>query len=139
MEVRIYTNGLYDYKSNIGGWGTVLVYGSKTKELYGTVNNSTQNIACLTGLLEGLRSLKKENLSLRILCFSTSVISPLQNMNRLLKRLQREEDANLSLWKEIVPLLEKHSFTAEWLTKDSLEAFSIKSITLAKNYKNGNK
>ena len=135
MEVDIYFNGLYDYKKDVGGWGTVLVCGDHIKELCGVIENSNQHRACLTALLEGLKALKKEGMELHIYSFATAVISPLQNIKKLTKKEQYSDSPGNDLWKEILELLQNHTVQAEWLSKEGSDnPYCKRSVKLAKIY-----
>ena len=67
--IRIYTDGGCSgnqSRENFGGWGAILEYGGRQKELYGGACNTTNNRMEMTALLNALNALKKENLSLEI-------------------------------------------------------------------------
>jgi len=73
MIINIYTDGACSGNQNdknTGGWGAVLEYGEHQKELYGGEINTTNNRMEMTALLEALKALTKDNLSLQ--CFSDS-------------------------------------------------------------------
>ena len=133
MLVKIYANGLYSYDTNIGGWGTVLVYGEHIKELSGIVKDCSQNFACLTAVREGLRCLKKDGLEVQIYCFSTSVVSPFRHLASFLKK--KKNTLHEDLWCEIAEFAEKNSVEAYWLPKDSEDPFNKRTIELAKKYR----
>ena len=136
MEVDLYFNGLYDYKKGVGGWGTVLVCGDHIKELCGIVENSNQHRACLTALLEGLKALKKEGMQLHIYSFSTAVISPLKNIQKLTKKEENSNSPGNALWKEILEILKSHTVRAEWLSKDSSDnPYCKRSVQLAQIFR----
>jgi len=71
--VNIYTDGACSGNQNdenVGGWGAILEYGEHKKELFGGEINTTNNRMEMTALLESLKSLTKDNLTLT--CFSDS-------------------------------------------------------------------
>ena len=53
-QVTIHTDGACKGNPGIGGWGAVLQYNGKTKELYGGEENTTNN------LFEGTTKQKKK-------------------------------------------------------------------------------
>ncbi|MBR3301176.1 MAG: ribonuclease HI, partial [Firmicutes bacterium] len=67
--VNIYTDGACagnQEKDNIGGWGCMLEYAGREKELNGGEINTTNNRMELTALIEALSALKERGLRLRI-------------------------------------------------------------------------
>ena len=59
MIVKIYTDGACRGNPGPGGWGALLVYGDKEKEVFGFSNNTTNNIMELTAAVESLKLLKR--------------------------------------------------------------------------------
>jgi len=58
-RVTIYTDGACRGNPGPGGWGALLVAGSKEKELYGGAAETTNNRMELTAAIEALRALKR--------------------------------------------------------------------------------
>ena len=54
-KVVIYTDGACSGNPGPGGWGTILMYGDKKKEISGGKKDTTNNIMELTGVIEGLK------------------------------------------------------------------------------------
>ena len=57
-DVIIYTDGACSGNPGPGGWGAVLMYKDNKKEIYGNLNNTTNNVMELTAVIEGLKLLK---------------------------------------------------------------------------------
>ena len=57
-EVTIYTDGACSGNPGAGGWGTILDYMGKRKELSGGEAQTTNNRMELTAVIEGLKALK---------------------------------------------------------------------------------
>lgn len=57
-EVTLYTDGACSGNPGAGGWGAVLIYGSRTKELSGGEAETTNNRMELTAVIMGLEQLK---------------------------------------------------------------------------------
>lgn len=75
--VNIYTDGACSgnqNETNIGGWGAILEYGEHVKELYGGEINTTNNRMEMTALLEALKTLKRDQLSIRVFSDSAYLI-----------------------------------------------------------------
>lgn len=58
-EVTIYTDGACSGNPGPGGWGAVLIYGDRRKEITGGSRQTTNNRMELTAALEALRKLKQ--------------------------------------------------------------------------------
>ncbi|HEY6872747.1 MAG TPA: ribonuclease HI [Geobacteraceae bacterium] len=59
MNVEIYCDGACSGNPGAGGWGAVLRYGEKEKELSGFAGETTNNRMELTAAIEALASLKR--------------------------------------------------------------------------------
>lgn len=57
-HVNIYTDGACSGNPGPGGWGTILVYQGKEKELWGFEQETTNNRMELKAAVEGLKALK---------------------------------------------------------------------------------
>lgn len=66
-------------ENNIGGWGVYLTYQSHTKELYGSAKGTTNNVMELTACIEGLRSLKKQDIPVEVMVDSAYVLNGITN------------------------------------------------------------
>ncbi|AGX87690.1 ribonuclease HI [Candidatus Symbiobacter mobilis] len=58
-EVEIYTDGACKGNPGTGGWGVLLQYGDKRKELCGGEVHTTNNRMEMTAVIEALRALRK--------------------------------------------------------------------------------
>ena len=58
-KIHLYSDGSSLGNPGPGGWGTILKYKENIKELSGGRPNTTNNIMELTGVVEGLKSLKE--------------------------------------------------------------------------------
>ena len=59
-QVTIYTDGACSGNPGAGGWGTILEYQGKRKELSGGEAHTTNNRMELTAVIEGLKALKEK-------------------------------------------------------------------------------
>lgn len=57
-NVVIYTDGACSGNPGPGGWGAILMYGDKKKEISGGKKDTTNNVMEITAVLEGLKMLK---------------------------------------------------------------------------------
>ncbi|BEP27728.1 ribonuclease H family protein [Helicovermis profundi] len=79
--VNIYTDGGCSNNQsdiNTGGWGSVLEYNGKTKEIYGGEKNTTNNRMEIFAVLMALKELKTTDLIINIYSDSSYVINCLK-------------------------------------------------------------
>ena len=77
-QVNIYTDGACSgnqNEENVGGWGAVLEYAGREKELCGGEVNTTNNRMELTALVEALSALREDGLKLNIFSDSSYLIN----------------------------------------------------------------
>ena len=58
-KVEIFTDGACKGNPGPGGWGALLRYGNKEKEINGYNSSTTNNIMELTAVIEALKQIKK--------------------------------------------------------------------------------
>lgn len=116
--INIYTDGACSgnqNKDNFGGWGAILEYGEKKKELFGGEKNTTNNKMELTAVLMALKALKKNNLSINIFsdssyfveCFTKKWYVKWQQNGW--QTSQKKPVENKDLWEELISLINKHN------------------------------
>ena len=59
--VEIYTDGACKGNPGVGGWGALLMYGAKTREIHGGEAHTTNNRMEMTAVIRALEALKKES------------------------------------------------------------------------------
>ena len=72
--VKIYTDGACRGNPGPGGWGAVLIYGDKVKNLYGGEAETTNNRMELTAVIKALECLKGNKWPLEITSDSKYVL-----------------------------------------------------------------
>lgn len=142
MEViNIYTDGACSgnqSKENFGGWGTVLEFMGRQKELYGGTANTTNNRMELTAVIEGFRALKKSGLTVRVFtdssyvanCFRESWHINWQKNGWLTSSKKPVE--NKELWQELLKLMDGHQVSF-YRVKGHINLES-KSVNVKKHY-----
>lgn len=110
--VDIYTDGACSGNPGPGGWGAVLLYGKKRKELSGFKKQTTNNEMELLAAVKALNQLKqrcKVNLysdsSYLINAFNENWIEIWKNLGW---KRKKDELKNRDLWIELYSLSQKH-------------------------------
>ncbi len=119
-EVTIYSDGACSGNPGPGGWGTILDYKGKRKELSGGDEHTTNNRMELTAVIEGLKALK-EPCRVKIITDSQYVFNGITQgwaaswkANNWRKK-DKKPALNPELWDELLGLVAKHDVTLEWI------------------------
>jgi len=134
-KVTIYTDGACSGNPGPGGWGAILMYGKSKKELSGGEPSTTNNRMELISVISALEALK-EPCKVNLYTDSQYVANAV-NMGWLeswqLKGWKRKggEVKNPDLWIKLVPLLETHNVTFEWVKGHSDNEFNNRCDELA--------
>lgn len=115
-KVTIYTDGACSNNPGKGGWGVVLIYNEKKKELSGFEDNTTNNRMELTAAIKGLKALKEpctvelySDSAYLINAFNEGWVSSWKEKNW--KNAKKKDVLNKDLWLEIIELINKHNVT----------------------------
>lgn len=119
-QIEIYTDGACSGNPGPGGWGAVLVYNGKEKELSGSEKNTTNNRMELTAVIMALNALNqpcevKLTTDSKYVCDAVNkgwVYSWRKNGWR---KSDKKPALNVDLWKELLSLLEKHEVEFIWV------------------------
>ena len=112
--VRLYTDGACSGNPGPGGWGAILKYMDKTRELSGGEENTTNNRMELTAVIEGFKALKREGLEIEVFSDSSYVMNCFRDkwyvnwQKNGWKNSKKEPVENRELWEELIALAEKH-------------------------------
>ncbi len=119
-EVTIYTDGACSGNPGAGGWGTILDYQGRRKELSGGAAETTNNRMELTAVIEGLKALK-EPCSVTVVTDSQYVSNGITlgwakswKANNWRKK-DKKPALNPELWDELLMLVEKHDVKFNWI------------------------
>lgn len=115
--VELYTDGACSGNPGPGGYGAILRYGDKTLELSGFAPHTTNNRMELTGVIEGLRHLKRACL-VRVITDSTYVVKGMTEwvkgwVRKKWMNSQNKPVMNRDLWEKLLELSKPH--TIEWV------------------------
>ena len=112
-EVIIYTDGACSGNPGPGGWGAILMYEDKQKEISGASKETTNTIMEITAVLEALKLLKVE-CSVKLYSDSAYVVNAFNQgwiynwMKNNWKTANKEPVKNQELWEELYGLTKKH-------------------------------
>ena len=116
--VVIYTDGGCEPNPGVGGWGAVLIYGKKMKELSGSAPDTTNNKMELTAAVAALSSLKR---ACKVELHSDSIylVKGMKEWIHGWKRKQWHRGGklvkNVTLWQQLDELSKIHDITWIWV------------------------
>lgn len=138
-NVEIYTDGACSGNPGKGGWGAVLVYNKIEKEICGGSPDTTNNRMELTAVIEALRLLKEPCAVLlttdsKYVCDAVSKGWVYSWKKNGWKKADKKPALNVDLWEELLPLLDKHSVTFNWVKGHNGHPYNKRCDSLAVNY-----
>ena len=119
-HVDIYTDGACRGNPGKGGWGAILVYGTRMKEMSGGERNTTNNRMELTGAIEALAILK-EPCEVTLTSDSKYLVDAITRgwldswRKNGWRKADRSEVLNVDLWQKLITQLERHKVTFVWV------------------------
>ena len=138
-HVDIYTDGACRGNPGKGGWGAILVYGDKEKELSGGEASTTNNRMELTAAIRALSALK-ERCEVTLYSDSKYMIDAIEKKwvyswrDKGWKRADRSPALNVDLWEDLLSLIEKHEITFVWVKGHNGHSYNERCDTLATIY-----
>ena len=117
--VEIFTDGACSGNPGPGGYGAILRYGKREKEISGYFPNTTSNRMELMAAIEGLETLKRPS-QVRIFTDSNYVFKGITIwINTWLKRnwlnSQKKPVLNRDLWERLLILSKSHQIEWQWI------------------------
>ncbi len=118
--VDIYTDGACSGNPGQGGYGIVMMYNGARKEVNKGFVMTTNNRMELLAVIDAL-SLLKEPCKVRLYSDSKYVVSAIKEgwligwIAKNWKNSKKEPVKNIDLWKELIPLIEKHEVEFIWV------------------------
>ncbi len=118
-QVEIFTDGACSGNPGPGGWGAILRYGDKTKELSGGEADTTNNRMELTAAIRALNALK-EPCSVDLYTDSVYVKDGIGGWIEGWKRngwktAAKKPVKNADLWQELEKARDRHDVTWHWV------------------------
>jgi len=117
--VNIYTDGACSgnqFENNAGGWGAILEYKGKAKELFGGERDTTNNRMELTALIAALEALTKDGFQVRVFSDSSYLTNCLRNRwherwaKNGWKTQAKKSVENRDLWERLIAFLPHFDF-----------------------------
>ncbi|MDR3314828.1 MAG: ribonuclease HI [Oscillospiraceae bacterium] len=119
-QVELFCDGACSGNPGPGGWGTILRYAGREKELSGGAAATTNNRMELTGLIEGLRALK-ESCRVTVMTDSEYVANGITKgwaaawkRNGWVKS-DKKPALNPDLWDALLGELARHTVEVRWV------------------------
>ena len=119
-EVQIYTDGACRGNPGRGGWGAVLVYAGREKELSGGEPMTTNNRMELLGVITALSALR-EPCEVTLTTDSQYVVNAIEKgwleswRKNGWKKSDKSKVLNVDLWEQLICQLERHSVSFVWV------------------------
>ena len=119
-HVEIYTDGACRGNPGPGGWGAILVYQGREKELSGGEAETTNNRMELTAAIESLKALK-EPCQVTLTSDSKYLVDGIQKgwaaswKKKGWKKSDNSPALNPDLWDELLTLVDRHEITWVWV------------------------
>ena len=118
--VTLYTDGACSGNPGPGGWGAILEYHGKQKELSGGEENTTNNRMELTAVIRGLEALK-ESCIVELYSDSKYVIDALEKgwawgwKKKGWVKSDKKPALNPDLWEQLLILTQRHEMHYHWV------------------------
>jgi ribonuclease HI len=117
--VEIFTDGACTGNPGPGGYGAVLKYGEKVKEISGCEPHTTNNRMEMMAVIKALQQLKRP-CKIRVVTDSNYLVKGMtQWIHGWIRRnwinSQKRPVLNRELWEEILQLSRKHQITWQWV------------------------
>ena len=138
-HVDIYTDGACRGNPGPGGWGAILVYNGREKELSGGEPNTTNNRMELTAVITALSALK-ESCEVTLTSDSKYVIDALEQgwavgwRQRGWKKADKSPALNPDLWERLLELVEYHRVTTVWVKGHAGHPYNERCDELATDF-----
>lgn len=138
-KVDIYTDGACRGNPGKGGWGAILVYGDKKKELCGGEKETTNNRMELTAAIEALSALK-EPCEVTMTSDSQYLINGITKgwavswREKGWKKADKSPALNPDLWQKLLDLLEIHKVEFIWVKGHAGHPYNERCDELATSF-----
>lgn len=143
MEIKIYTDGACIGNPGPGGWGAVVLFDDKKKELFGGEKLTTNNRMELTAAIKALEycnEQKKNHISLKQIIIYTDSIYVKKGITTWInnweknnwKTTDKKNVKNIDLWKKLKVLIISKQIDWRWIKGHSNNIMNDLADKLAK-------
>lgn len=131
--ITIYTDGSSRGNPGPGGYGAVLMYGKKRKELSAGYRKTTNNRMELMGVIAALEALKKPGLNITIYTDSQYIVKAINEgwLNKWLATNFAKGKKNKDLWVKFYNLYKQHHIKFVWVKGHADNVFNNRCDVLA--------
>lgn len=138
-EVIIYTDGSSRGNPGPGGYGAILMYGDKRKELSQGYRKTTNNRMELMGVIAALEALKKPGLKISIYTDSQYIVKAIKEgwLNKWLATNFAKGKKNKDLWVKFYNLFRQHHIQFHWVKGHADNPFNNRCDELATSAADG--
>ena len=115
--LHIYTDGASRGNPGPGGYGAILMWGDKAKEISAGYRKTTNNRMELMAVIAALEALKKEGLNIVIHSDSQYVVKAVSEgwLSNWISTRFKGGKKNQDLWVQYHELAKKHQISFEWI------------------------
>jgi ribonuclease HI len=133
QQIIIYTDGSSRGNPGPGGYGAILMYGNKRKELSAGYRKTTNNRMELMGVIAALEALKKPGLDIAIYTDSQYIVKAINEgwLNKWLATNFAKGKKNKDLWVKFYNLYKQHKVKFVWVKGHADNAFNNRCDVLA--------
>jgi ribonuclease HI len=140
QEIIIYTDGSSRGNPGPGGYGTILMYSDKRKELSQGYRRTTNNRMELMAVIAGLEALKKTGLNITIYTDSQYIVKALNEgwLNKWMATNFAKGKKNKDLWVRFYNLYKQHQIKFVWVKGHADNIYNNRCDELATTAADGN-
>ncbi len=140
QEVIMYTDGSSRGNPGPGGFGTILMYGNKKKELSQGYRRTTNNRMELMAVIAGLEAMKKPHLHITVYSDSQYIVKAVKEgwLNKWLATNFAKGKKNKDLWVKFYDLYRQHQVKFVWVKGHADNPYNNRCDELATAAADGN-
>ena len=136
-HVVVHTDGACSGNPGPGGWGAILAFGDRQKELHGGEAHTTNNRMELMGAISALEALKKPcvvDLHTDSQYMRDGIMKWIKNWKRNgWRTADKKPVKNIDLWQRLEAALERHQVRWHWVRGHAGDAMNERADQLARD------